>query len=123
MYIKVWNNHDRSVLKITPSLKKFYFKEVKRCLSKEELSQIKKFARVFAEDMALVFIHNLKRGWENKLLANGEVTTKSNCRLSSKEEIGRALDSDGEIQFHAYRRFGSCAFIKELLKPAHLRWS
>ena len=122
MYIKIWNNRDRSVFKITPSLKKFYSKEIKQRLSREELSQIKKFARIFAEDMALVFVHNLKRGWENKLLANGEVTTKSNCRLSSKEEIRRALDSDGEIQFHTYRKLGTCAFVRKLLKPPHLRW-
>lgn len=123
MYIKTWNGHDMGVFQVNPNLNKFYSREVKGHFSKEELAQLKKIARLFAEEMCLVFAHNLIRGWENKLLANGKVMTKSNRQLSSKDEILRALATDGQIEFHTYRKNSSCAFIKELLKPAHLRWS
>lgn len=122
MYIKAWNGHDLDVFKITPNLKKFYTKEVKQLFSADEQKQLKKIARLFAEEMSLVFANNLKQGWENKLLNNGRVTTKSNRQLTSKEEIIRALDFDGQIKFHTYRKNGSAAFIEKILKPAHLHW-
>lgn len=123
MLIKQWNNRDYRVYRITPELKKFFSKKIKQNLSKDELKEIKKIAKFLAEEISIVFEDNLKKGWENQLLINGRITTKSNRQLATKEETNRALLLDGEIQFHSYRKNGSCAFIKKLLKPAHLRRS
>jgi len=120
MRIKVWNNYDRQIFKVTPHIQKFFKKYIKNNLSKEELKQIKEAAKLLKEMIGVEFEHNLNPGWENKLLKGGEALTESGKKLNSKEQIQKALANDGEIQFTAHKN--TCAFIKKLRKPAHLCW-
>lgn len=122
MIIKVWNNHDWKVFKVMPVLGRFA-EDIKSAFNKEEKRQLRKMAKIFAEETALEFVHNLKKGWENKVLKNGNVLSKSNNKvLKTKEEIQRALGSDGEIIFHSHKKNSSVLFIKKIKKPAYLCW-
>lgn len=122
MFIKVWNSFDMGVFRVCPGLdSKEIIQEIEKHFNPEQMKILKKIAKEFGEKLGLEFLHNLKRGWENKLLASAKVLTKRGDReLRTKEEITRSLSEDGEIQFFAHRKNGSMALLKKLRKPAHL---
>lgn len=123
MIIKIWNNYDRGVYKITPKLRKWWKREGKNLFSPEERKQLRQISKELCEQTGLVFVHNLKRGWENKLLAVGEVLNKAGQKLNSREDIFKSLSADGEIQFHYCRKNGSVGFInKNIKKTDNLCW-
>jgi hypothetical protein len=122
MVIKVWNNYDRRVFRINPCIKKMR-QDIEARFTLKQLKEIKRVAKSFREELCLEFEHNLKRGWENKILVAGKVFTKDGTQeLKAKDEIRNALSEKGEIQFFASRKNGSIRFIKSITKPGHLRW-
>ena len=121
MFIKVWND-DGGVFRICPGLdSKEMREEIEKHFTEKEIVTIKKMAKKFSEELGLEFLHNLSRGWENKLLAGARVLPKrGNGELETKEAIRKALSEDGEIQFFAHIKNGSMALLRGLRKPAHL---
>ena len=123
MNIKIWNNYDRSVFRLNPILNKTA-ERIRKRFSPEENKQLQKISREFCEEAGLEFVHNLKPGWENKLLKNGKVLSRDGRQeLKTKEEIEAELLENGMVQFHHRRKNSSFNFIaKEVKKPAHLCW-
>ncbi len=122
MIIKVWNNWDGGVFKITPGLDKFQ-SIVEKEFTSQEQEMLKKIAKKFAEELGLEFVHNLKEGWEDELLRTGRVLSRDGTkRLTTKAEIEKELSAAREINFFAEKKFGSWAIIKKLLKPKRLCW-
>lgn len=123
MIIKIWNNWDGGVFRVNMNSKKA-FKEVKEKFSPQEQKKLRQIAKEFAEELVVVFEHNLRRGWERKILVAGKVLSKNGKReLKIAQEIKEVLGCDGEIQFHARRKNGSLSFIRSIERPAHLHWS
>jgi hypothetical protein len=119
MYIKIWNDHCMDVFEVNPKIKKSQTTEFKP----EEEKELKKIAKRFLEIMGLEFEHNLKRGWENKLLANGKILNRNGDELKTKKAIRAELSEKGIVQFHHHKKNRSMNFInKEVKKPAHLCW-
>ena len=98
MIIKVWNNHD--------------------CEEKK-----KRLLKNLMEFAGIEYIHNLEKGWENKLLMNGSVLTNIGDELKTKKEIKEEINRIGCIQFFHKKKNYSLAFIKKIRKSAHLCWS
>jgi hypothetical protein len=121
MIIKVWNNYDLGVYRINPLARKSLKKDMAKRFTPAVLKKIKAIVKEFMEQLGVEFKHNLKRGWENKLLAVGKVLTKNGNHLTTKEEIGQALLNDGEIQFFHHQK-KSLSFITTILKSPHLCW-
>jgi len=120
MVIKVWNNWDGQVFKINISSDGFknIFREE---LTPEEQKMFEKIKKKFVEELCLEFVHNLKEGWEEKLLQAGRVLSRyENKKLTTKAEIKKELTATGEINFFAEKKFGSWKIIKKLRKPKHL---
>jgi hypothetical protein len=123
MFIKAWNSYDLGVYRINQLKKdKAVKKYLEEIFPQKELKTIKRIAREFAEALGVEFVHNLKRGWENKLLAKGRVFSRGGTELKTKEEIKEHLSLNGEIKFQAFRKNGSIAVVKALKRPAHLCW-
>ena len=129
MIIKNWNNHDMGVYKIHPNMKKVA-KQIHEKLKKDKkneefIKNLKKISREFWEDLGLEFVHNLKPGWENKLLNNGRVLLRDGGQeLKTKKEIQAEMSKNGQVQFHHRQKNNSLNFIaREVKKPAHLCWS
>ncbi len=117
MIIKIWNSFDMGVFEINPRIKYFY-KEIEQVFSEKERKQLKEITKIFAEEMTIEFVHNLKKGWENKLLKNGVVSaSKNGNKLFTKEEIRKYLAEKGQINFSSRKKNGSCKFIKTIRKP------
>lgn len=120
MYIKIWNNRDMDVFRVSPKIKKSQTTEFKP----EEEKKLKKIAKRFLEIMGLEFEHNLKRGWENKLLANGKILDHKGDELKTKKAIRAELAEKGVVKFYYKNKNHSMAFIaKEVKKPDHLCWN
>lgn len=124
MFIKNWNNYDYGVYKVNkPALNIWWKKEGKKLFSPKDIKEIRQIAKEFAEKLLVEFVHNLRRGWQNKILAAGRVTNRYGKELTTREEIDSALSNDREIEFHSHRKNGSYNFIrKNCMKAGHLRW-
>jgi len=124
MYIKIWNNYDMGVYKVNPNMKKIA-KKADEKFSPAKRKQLKKISQEFWEKVGMEFAHNLKPGWENKLLNSGLVLSKDGGQeLKTKKDIEAELSSNGQVQFHHSRKNSSLNFIaKEVKKPTHLCWS
>jgi len=122
MIIKIWNNRDKGVYRVHVSPNAA--EDAKKMFSPKEQKELRRIGKELAEELVVVFVHNLRRGWERKILAAGKVSDKDGKReLKTFEEIKESLSSDGEIRFNARRKNGSLSFIRSIGRPAHLQWA
>lgn len=123
MIIKAWNSYDMSVFKINHAALAKLLKDTKEKFTDGETKQLRQIEKEFGEKLGLEFSHNLKRGWEGKLLNEGRVLDRKGKELITVKEVKAAFQRDGKIEFFAYGKFKSLSIVEKLKKPAHLCWS
>jgi hypothetical protein len=124
MFIKAWNNHDGGVYQINKAaIGAAYKQRLEKIFTKEQISELKQIAREFQEELGLVFVHNLKKGWEQRILEGGKVfASYEKKELKSAAEIKAVISEKGQIEFIAHKELSSWKFIQKFLKPAKERW-
>lgn len=112
--------NDIYVYSIDKSLHEAYKKYIKPKISEKQEEEFREMAKELSEQIDFIFKHELQNGWEEKIFNEGKLLDKNGKKaLISAEEIRKALDRDGEIQFfaHPWKMNGdSIKAIEELKK-------
>jgi hypothetical protein len=116
MIIRKKRPNDFSAYTIDSSLSDAFNKYIAPRLSEEQKEALKQCAKLFAEDVALVYEYELKEGWQEILIATCEITDNKNKKISTKKEIDRVLSNYGEIHFHGKNGFDSFAILEQIKK-------
>jgi len=122
MIIKAWNSYDMGVLQVNRNALKSIEKEIREKFTKEQIRELRQMAKEFGEQRSLEYAHNLKRGWEKKLLNEGRVLDRRGTEITTVQQVKDIFRRDGQIQFFAYNKGKSLKVIDSLKKPAHLCW-